>query len=56
MYQAHGESGPSDEGRRRDLDLQWEPIWRHDVRDDVAGAVEMLVKSGVFRREGKAML
>ncbi|VDB95787.1 unnamed protein product [Peniophora sp. CBMAI 1063] len=56
VYEGHGPSGPSDEGRRKDLDLQWEPIWRHDVRADVADAVGMLVKSGAFRREERALL
>ena len=56
MYEGHGPSGASDEGRRKDLDLQWEPVWRHDVQKDVAHAVEALVRDGVFIREEKAML
>lgn len=55
VYEGHGPSGATDEGRRRDLDLQWEAVWRHDVGEDVAHAVDRLVKSGVFDRE-RAML
>lgn len=51
IYQGHGPSGSSDEGRRQDLDLQWEPIWHYDTKDEVARAVYSLEDKGVFARE-----
>ena len=51
VYQGHGPSGPDDDGRRKDLDLQWEMVWSHDCRKDVSRAIQILEESGVYRRE-----
>ena len=56
VYRGNGPSGPSDEGRRRDLHMQWEDVWQHDARTDVSRAVEMLVRNGVFEQEFVAKL
>ena len=50
IYQGHGPSGPSDDGRRSDLDMQWEGIWRYDSKDEVKKAVDLLTDSGVFAK------
>ncbi|VDB92184.1 unnamed protein product [Peniophora sp. CBMAI 1063] len=51
IYQGHGPSGPGDKGRRKDLDLQWEPIWNYDTREELSRAVKLLGDEGVFARE-----
>ncbi|KAI0272656.1 FAD/NAD-P-binding domain-containing protein [Gloeopeniophorella convolvens] len=48
VYEGRGPSGPSPEGRRVDLDLIWEPIWRHDIHKDVEMCVSWLKEEGVF--------
>ncbi|KZV73542.1 FAD/NAD-P-binding domain-containing protein [Peniophora sp. CONT] len=48
VYHGRGPSGPSDEGRRKDLDSQWTSIWDYDVKAEVAKAIEVLVGAGVF--------
>ena len=50
-YSGRGPRGPSDAGRRDDLDLHWEGVWTHDALFDVTTAVRILEDSGVFVRE-----
>ncbi|VDB92179.1 unnamed protein product [Peniophora sp. CBMAI 1063] len=52
IYHGRGPSGPSDAGRRKDLGLQWEGIWGHDVRWDVQRIVDDLFAKGVFGLQG----
>ncbi|KZV73524.1 FAD/NAD-P-binding domain-containing protein [Peniophora sp. CONT] len=56
VYRGNGPSGPSDEGRRRDLHMQWEKVWRADVREDVPKALELLVDNGAFKRQAAVKL
>ncbi|VDB92174.1 unnamed protein product [Peniophora sp. CBMAI 1063] len=51
IYHGYGPSGATDEGRRRDLDAQWQPIWHHDLSVDVRQAVESLQRKDYFERE-----
>jgi salicylate hydroxylase len=49
IYEGHGLSGPSDEGLRRDLDMQWAKVWYHDTQDEVREAERMLFGAGAFK-------
>ncbi|VDB92177.1 unnamed protein product [Peniophora sp. CBMAI 1063] len=48
VMHGRGPSGPSESGRRKDIQSQWENIWDVDVKVDVEKAVDGLVKSGIF--------
>ena len=48
VYEGQGPSGSTDEGVRKDLDLQWAKIWYHSVDDEVNEATRILVDTGVF--------
>jgi salicylate hydroxylase len=48
VYDGRGPSGPSDEGRKRDILMQWGNIWYHDVKDEVKEAERMLFGMGAF--------
>ena len=42
IYQGHGPSGPSPEGRGADLELIWDPVWHHDINADIETCVRWL--------------
>ena len=48
-YEGHGPSGPTDEGRVKDLSGLWEKIWRHDLKDEVRAAEDALTARGIFK-------
>ena len=56
-YDGHGLHGSSTQGLRKDLHLQWEPVWRHELDADFKNSLAYLKKSNVFQGssgEGKA--
>ncbi|VDB92175.1 unnamed protein product [Peniophora sp. CBMAI 1063] len=50
VYHGLGPSGPSTDGRRRDLDRQFDEIWHHDAQAEVRQIVQALVDGGVFTK------
>jgi salicylate hydroxylase len=49
IYEGYGKHGSSDEGRRRDLEGQWDFVWHRGVDDDMHAALKVLQERGVFR-------
>ncbi|VDB99847.1 unnamed protein product [Peniophora sp. CBMAI 1063] len=47
-YEGHGPSDPTDEGRIKDLDRLWEEVWRHDLKDELRKAEDLLIECGAF--------
>ena len=48
IYEGFGPSGDTFEGMRRDLEGIWDPVWRHEVMDDIEGAIRRLEVEGAF--------
>lgn len=48
IYDFHGPSGTTAEGIRKDVMDMYDPVWHHDMEDDLAGAVNTLRDRGVF--------
>ncbi|KZT08533.1 FAD/NAD(P)-binding domain-containing protein [Laetiporus sulphureus 93-53] len=48
IYDGWGEHGLSAEGVEQDIKRMWDPVWHHDINDDVRDAVEGLKDAGVL--------
>ena len=45
-----GPSGPDEKGRLKDLQSQYDKVWHHSLKEDVAKAVAALEDDGIFDR------
>lgn len=48
-YEGRGKHGFTVEGLREDLHEQWEPVWRHELTDDLRVALTYLQETAVFQ-------
>lgn len=48
IYEGFGESGPSAEGIKKDIEGMYEKVWHHDLEGDVKEAVKGLRAEGAF--------
>lgn len=47
-YEGHGTHGFTIEGVRSDLTGQWDPVWHHDLLEDIQRAVDHLKEGGIY--------
>jgi hypothetical protein len=47
-YEGHGASGSSEKDMLKDIELQWEQVWHHDIELEIRAAIHALVNGGSF--------
>ncbi|EPT01591.1 FAD/NAD-binding domain-containing protein [Fomitopsis schrenkii] len=47
-YDGWGEHGLNVDGLAKDIGTQWDPVWFHDINDDIRAAIDELKAEGVY--------